>query len=173
MRVTAKPSKQAIIDAIILEIGQGKERGKVLSKYVKKWQISDRTFDRYWKKANEQHKELQDKAKQAADEAYIQESANAAKDAVMSKAERLEILSKIARGQINVKIPGTNGEPDTEEPVLVETLERIKAIGEINKMEGDYAPVKTANTNKNGEDVVPPLTNDQYQALLNKINAGS
>lgn len=45
-----------------------------------------------------QHKELQDKAKEAADKVYIDSMADAAKSAVMSKAERQKILSDIARG---------------------------------------------------------------------------
>jgi hypothetical protein len=48
----------------------------------------------------------------------------------MYKAERLNILSKIARGY--------------NHPVFIEILECIKAISELNKMEDDYAPVKVA-----------------------------
>ena len=50
-----KSNKQIIIDAIIKEINFGKERGKVLATVGKKWQLSIRTFDRYWKEAQKQH----------------------------------------------------------------------------------------------------------------------
>lgn len=135
--IMPKPSRQTIIDEIIKGIEQGLSRGKLLSKIVKKWQMSDRTFDRHLKIANQQHAELQQKAKAAADLAYIQSSEEAAKKAVMSKAERLAVLTQIARCEVSVKA-GDAANP-VEVIVPVDTLERIKAIAEINKMEGDYA----------------------------------
>jgi len=155
----AKADKQVIIDAIIKEIEKGEGRGKVLGKIGKKWEISRTTFDRIWKTANEQQKERQRKAKDAADEAYIQASADAAKVVVMSSQERKEMLSKIARGELTLLVSDPK-EPAKliEVPAMVENLERIKAISELNKMEGDYAPTKVAQTNKDGEDVNYEIT---------------
>jgi len=133
-----KPNKQIIIDAIVSEIEKGTDRGKVIAKYCKKFQKSPRTVDTYWKIANEQHRVLQDKAKRAADASYIKASEEAAKKAVMSKAERLEVLSNIARGEVTMKVLDRK-KNIIEVPVSVETLEKIKAIAELNKMEGDYA----------------------------------
>jgi hypothetical protein len=153
-----KSNKQVIVDYIIKDIEKGTDRGKVIAKYCKKFQKSDRTIDSYWKIANQQYKERQDKAKAAADEAYIKASADAAVVAVMSSQERKEILSKIARGERTEFAPNPK-EAGTfiEVPVAIETLEVIKAISELNKMEGDYAPTKVANTNKDGDDIPPPL----------------
>jgi len=154
----AKADKQVIIDSIIKDIEKGTDRGKVIAKYCKKLQKSDRTIDSYWKIANEQYKERQSKAKAAADAAYIAASAEAAKQAVMSSQERKEILSKIARGERTSLEPNPK-KPSVliEVPVIVDTLEIIRAIGELNKMEGDYAPTKVAPTNVKGEDLQPPL----------------
>jgi len=138
-----KPSKQHIIDAIIKEIEKGNSRGKVLGIIGKKWGISRTTFDRYWKTANEQHRELQDKAKKAADEAYILASAEAAKRAVMSSQERKEILSKIARGEIPLMKPMVVDKEVELIQVVPDWADRKAAIAELNKMEGDYAPTKS------------------------------
>jgi len=146
-----KANKAVIIDAIVKQVEKGESRGKVLGIIGKKWEISRTTFDRYWKVANEQHKELQDKAKDAADKAYIQSSEIAAKRAVMSRAERLEVLSSIARGDITMQV--MDGEKVTEVQVVIETLEKLKAISELNKMEGDYAPAKIAQTDIAGNDI--------------------
>ena len=44
------------IQFILDELKSGNvERGKVLAKVGKKWQMPARTFDRYWKKAQERH----------------------------------------------------------------------------------------------------------------------
>ena len=141
-----KPNKDVIIQAIVKEIEKGQDRGKVLAKNGVKWQLSSRTFDRYWKTANDRHRELQIKAKEAADKAYIKASEEVAKKAVMSKAERMERLSSIARGELMCKVNTEKGIVDSVIPV--EVNEMIKAMAEINKMEGDYAPLKTELSGK-------------------------
>lgn len=150
----AKPEKQVIINAIIKEIELGKARGYVLARISKKWQLSTRVFDRLWKTANEQQHERQQKAKEAADAAYISASADAAKKAVMSSQERKELLTKIAKGTLLTKAPNPkNPKQLIDVPVIIETTERIKAISELNKMEGDYAPTKVAQTTTDGKDL--------------------
>lgn len=145
-----KPSKQSIIDIFTKDIELGKSRGEVLSKAVKKWQFSDRTFDRYWKIANQQHALVQKLAKEAADLSYIEASAEAAKKAVMSKAERMEVLSKIGRGELTQKVRDEESGEVNEVFIPVVPNDRKAAIAELNKMEGDYAPTKTELTGKNG-----------------------
>lgn len=135
----ANPSKQHIIDAIIKQIRVGKERGKVLAKIGKEWQLSDRTFDRLWKTANEQHRELQDKAREAADKAYIEAMAEAAKQAVMSEQERKEVLTKIGRGLIPLTKPMIVDGILEMVPVVPDWMDRKNAIAELNKMDGSYA----------------------------------
>lgn len=95
-----KASKQNIINAIIKEISKGLGRGKVMGTIGKKWEISRTTFDRYWKTANEQHAELQQKAKAAADKSYIQTSEELAKEAVMSEAEAKKHITDIAKSNL-------------------------------------------------------------------------
>lgn len=158
MAQKVKPSKQSIVNALLKDIEAGTSRAKVLGKAGKTWGISRTTFDRHWKTANEQHRELQEKAKAEADKVYIDSMADAAKSAVMSKAERQKVLSDIARGQLTQKAEGEKPGDFIDVPVMIETFERIKAIAELNKMEGDYAPSKVAQTDKDGNDVLQSLT---------------
>ncbi len=149
----AKADKQIIIDAIIKGIEEEYDRAKLLTKIGKKWQISQRTFDRHWKIANNQYKELQDKAKEASDKAYIEASVEAAKGAIMSKAERQSILAQIARGELSVKKSIAIGGIGIEVVNVYPDFSDIKsAVAELNKMEGDYAPTKTALTDSEGKD---------------------
>jgi hypothetical protein len=149
----AKASSRHIIDEIIKHIEKGEKRGKVLGIIGKKWEISRTSFDRIWKIANIEASERQRKGKEAADKAYINAKADAAKKAVMSKQERLEYLTNIIKGEIKTpKLFFTDG-LITKYLVEADCIERIKAISELNKMEGDYAPAKVAQTDKDGNDV--------------------
>ena len=53
---------ETYISFIIDQLKTGNvERGKVLATFGKKWQTGTRSFDRYWKEANERHLEAQNK----------------------------------------------------------------------------------------------------------------
>jgi hypothetical protein len=155
----AKPSKQTIIDFLIKEIALGKERGPVLSKTVKKWQMSDRTFDRHWKIANQQHQENQSKIKEAVAEVDVQAAIEARKKEIMTADERKEYLTKLVKGDVKVPYTEVKWNPDTKKFVKHRFVEqashtaRISAISELNKMDGDYAPTKIAPTDGKGNDL--------------------
>lgn len=169
-----KPNKQHIIDAIIKEIEQGKGRGYVLGKIGKKWGISRTTFDRLWKTAQDTARDRQERASKAADAVYIQMKENAAKEAVMSKQERLEYLTKIVKGEIEVPYTEVKWNSSTKKFVTVPFVElsghsaRIAAIAEINKMSGDYAPTKVANTDVEGNSIVP-FTDSQVDKIIKAL----
>jgi len=165
-----KASKQVIVDAIIKEIENGATRGKVVAKFCKKFQKSDRTIDSYWKIANEQYSERQQKAKEASDKAYIESSAQAAKQAVMSSQERKEVLTKLIRGEMVISVKSKEpNQPTIELQVDFDPLVSLKAIAELNKMDGSYAPTKVAQTDTEGKDVKPfdlsKLTDDELRIL--------
>jgi hypothetical protein len=132
-------SKAVMVDFLVKEIEKGKLRGEVLSKFVKKWQISDRSFDRYWKIANTKQHERQEMASKAADAAYIKAKEDAAISAVMSSQERKEYLTKIVNGDVKFKKPFVIRGKIMEYPSEPDASDRLKAIAELNKMEGDYA----------------------------------
>ena len=138
----AKASNQIIIDYLAEQIRLAKTRAAVLGKTTKKWGISRTTFDRLWKIANQQHIELQEKAKAAADKVYIAATEKAAEKAIMSKLERQEVLTQIARGEIPLqKAMVVDGMIQFIE-VAPDWMDRKSAIAELNKMDGDYAPAK-------------------------------
>lgn len=165
----AKPSKQTIIDFLIKEIALGKERGPVLSKTVKKWQMSDRTFDRYWKIANQQHQENQSKIKEAVAEVDVRAAVEARKKEIMTADERKEYLTKLVQGKIKIPYSEKKWNPDTKKFETLKFVElpnhtaRISAIAELNKMDGDYAPAKVAQTDSKGDDL--PVTDYSKMSL--------
>lgn len=137
-------NKQIIIDAIITGIKTGKDRSILLATIGKKWQLSQRTFDRYWKTANQQHIERQDLIKKELLSTDTAAAIDARKKAIMTADERKELLSKIAKGEMTELIPDLDpAKPAVEVPLQIDAMVRIKAIAELNKMDGDYAPVKS------------------------------
>jgi hypothetical protein len=154
-----KAAKQIIIDAIVKEIEQGTERNKVIAKYCKKFQKSTRTIDTYWKSAQEQYLIKQQAIKKELAEVDKEAAIEARKKAIMTADERKEYLTQIIKGEIQVPYTEVKYNPALKSFETIEFVElaghiaRINAIAELNKMEGDYAPAKIAQTDKNGNDV--------------------
>ena len=76
-------------------------------------------------------------------------------DEVMGTAERMIVLSKIARGQIPLIKPMVCDGEIQEIEVVPDWMDRKNAIAELNKMDGSYPPAKVnMNINKVGLDVI-------------------
>jgi hypothetical protein len=157
------PTKQIVIDAIIKGIEIGKDRSKLLATIGKKWQLSQRTFDRYWKIAQQQHLAKQQTIKKELAEVDKAAAIEARKKAIMTADERKEYLTQIIKGEIEVPYTEVKYNPGIKSFETIQFVElashtaRINAIAELNKMEGDYAPTKIANTDKNGNDIPQTL----------------
>jgi hypothetical protein len=138
----AKANKQIIIDEIVVEIAKGISTEKICSAICTKFQFTERTFYNHFKIAQQQHTERQQGIKEAIAKDRTIKELNAVKSSILTAIERKELLTKIALGLEDV-------EETTDSPNGTITFkrkpnpsERIKAINEINKMEGDYAPQK-------------------------------
>lgn len=136
--------QETYISFIIDQLQSGNvERGKVLATFGKKWQTGVRSFDRYWKEANERHIEAQNKLQQVKDNIYIEAEKEAIKRNILQKHEALEILSKIAKG-VAKKV--------NEQIIIPTSTEQRGAIETMAKIEGWYAPTKIAETDSIGND---------------------
>jgi hypothetical protein len=65
---------------------------------------------------------------------------------IMGKAERMELLTKMAKGELKIKTPFVIAGKIMEYPAEPTASDRRAAIAELNKMAGDYAPAKTETT---------------------------
>lgn len=140
----AKPNKQVIIDFIVACLEKGEQRGKILVKTGKKWGTSKSAFDRLLKIAKEQHTVKQDAIRKKLAEVDEAAAIEARKLDVMTSYERMQILTKIARGQIIVTrtMPENEGDPVFENIIKPDSIDIKAAIAELNKMDGAYAPTK-------------------------------
>ena len=148
-----KANKAVVIDSIILHIEKGKGFSEVLALIGRKWSISGTTFKRYWKIANETHATAQQSIKEAKAALDLQSALNERKSQIADVLERKEILTQIMRGDIPLTKPMVVNGAVEMIPVVPDWTDRRNAISELNKMEGDYAPTKVANTDKDGNDI--------------------
>lgn len=102
---------------------------RIVSGFVRKFQVTDRTFYRHWKLANKRYSEELQAIESKKTDIAAQESENAVKRDIMDKFERMEILSKMAKG-IGRKVG--------EELIIPTDHDRRGAIDLLNKMEGIY-----------------------------------
>lgn len=149
-------NRDAYIDFIIDNLKTGNvSRQQVLSIFGKKWQTSERTFDRAWKVANEQYSEYLDVLKKAKDSEHTEEQLTIIKAKIGSKTERLlnykiEVDNCIQELSTNrtfdtVVVNGRVQKVSRELSVSERSRLRTVIIGlqtEISKIEGDYAPAK-------------------------------
>lgn len=168
-----KPNKEVIICELIAAMDFGAERAEALSTVGEKWQLKPRTFDRAWSEAKKRFNSAMEKEKQAFDEVRHEAKVEAFKANIMTKIERMEVLSQIARGEIPLKKHivvsegfGLGSRIDEVE-VVPNYQDRKAAIAELNKMEGDYAPTKTDITS-GGQALPPPI----FQIILDTSDDG-
>jgi hypothetical protein len=130
-----KPNKQIYIDFIIESLSNGEVSFEnVFKRILTKFNLSRPTFAKYWKLANEQHSEAMQKLKEVKDAVLVEQTKKEAKRLYLDRAQRMEIAFQIA----------LKGEYDSD---------KLKALDYLAKMDGDYKPAKTAQTDSEGNDI--------------------
>lgn len=110
-----------------------------------------RFYDKHYSEAHQERNRLKQ-------ERGIEQAEQAVKSAILTKNERMEIASKIAKGEAwtvrgNLIVPTGN--------------DRLKALEYLSKIEGDFAPVKQDVTS-DGESI-SPINNEKLEKLLSKL----
>ena len=149
-----KPKKEQTVNEMLLEIEMGISYSECLRINDGLWGLPSSTFDRYWAEASKRFKARLDAIEEATTKAAVSMEIKALKKAILSKHERQELLSKLATGEIR-----SWREVVTESGVIkleyYSAAEAKQNIAELNKMDGDYAPVKKDITS-GGEKLAAP-----------------
>ena len=149
-----KPKKEQTVNAMLLEIEMGASYSECLRVNDRLWGLPSSTFDRYWAEASKRFKARLDAIEEATTKVAVSMEIKALKKAILSKHERQELLSKLATGEIR-----SWREVVTESGVIkleyYSAAEAKQNIAELNKMDGDYAPVKKDITS-GGEKLAAP-----------------
>lgn len=110
-----------------------KKTKEVISLFCGKFRKTERTIENYIKKAKEYNFYRINEQEKVRNEVLVEETKNSLKSSILSRNDKLEVLSNIAQGK---------GRKVGEELLIPSDGDRIRAIGELNKMQGDYAPEK-------------------------------
>lgn len=137
-----KPNKEVIVNELLSEMDFGSTFTECKALNATKWHLAERTFVRYWKEASESYLAANERDKKAISEVRVEAIKNRAENAVMSKERRMELLTEIAEGKLTYEkeVPSKFG-PQT---IIArpDFAERRAAVAELNKMDGEYAPVR-------------------------------
>lgn len=112
------------------------------------------TLAKRYAKEIQEHKQLVRDAINNATSTAITEMAE---KNILSTAERMEMLSKIAKGEVKIKKPFVIAGKIMEYPSEPDHNDRTKAIAELNKMDGSYAATKTDITVKQEQPLFPDI----------------
>jgi len=136
-----KPKKEFCVNELLSELDWGTRYSEALGKYGKLWGISDSGFDNYWAEANRRFNATADEIKKAKTDFIIKEEKKAVKKAILSKYKRMELLSKIATGEVKAWREVIT-EAGVQKIEYYSGAEVKAAIAELNKMDGEYAPIR-------------------------------
>jgi len=137
-----KPNKENIITDILIALERGTTYNSCLAEIDFIWECSETTFSRYWKEANARYRKVNEEI-QLDLKSALKDSAEARlKMGILTKLERMDILSDIARGKLILTKYIVCDGMIQEREIAPDYNDRKGAIAELNKMDGDYAPVK-------------------------------
>lgn len=139
-----KPNKENIITAILEELVGNTTYTDCFGVILAKFGISDATFDKYWKIANEKHTATQYEAQKAIKELSIAETVKAAESGLKSRLQYcLEIQKQLDEDTQEVAVPDIKTGKVMRYFRKLEPLERKALYERISKFEGMDAPTKT------------------------------
>lgn len=146
-----KPNKENIINDILIELEKGITFSDCLALNGTKWQLSQRTFARYWKKANEAHKDVLNKRQKELADISIEAEKERLKMAILTRHERMKIASDIGKGKA-WKVG--------DEILIPTSSDRLRALDYLSKVEGDYAPIKSETTLNGVDEIIVKRKSD-------------
>ncbi len=165
--MAVKPNKQTYIDFILGELNNGNvQYTSIMLAFVSKFELTEQTFVRYWNTANELYKEAQNSLNEVLNKEIQASALEGLKIGLKTKQQRtlekqkdIKLLRDSVESGLTDDYYIADGQYITyQRPLtMVEKatiLKRASEIeSEISKIEADYAPLKTANTDSEGNDV--------------------
>lgn len=134
--------KENIITEMLTELARGITYKDCLDLMDLNWSLGPSTFKRYWKEANDRYRGFNVTAQKAIEATVVELATEKARSRILDKYERMEILSQIARGEVIVPKPMVCDGVIEYPAVEADWQSRKAAIAELNKMDGEYAPIK-------------------------------
>lgn len=157
-----KPNKEKIVQDILIELEKGASYNQTSTVICSKFRFSDRTFAKYWNDANEAYKDTLNKRQKELDALSTDLEKERIKSAILTKFERMEIASTIAKGTPRFS---------SEQILIPSDSERMKAIDYLSKIDGDYSATKIESEVKIKNDYdLKKLTDTELEQLFELQN---
>lgn len=137
-----KPNKETVVTEMLAELAKGISFNACQDLMDLTWSLPPSTFKRYWKEANSRYQRVDLEAQREIAHVIVEGIKQQTKSRILDKYERMEILSQIARGEILVPKPMVCDGVIEHPTVEPDWQSRKAAIAELNKMDGEYAPVR-------------------------------
>lgn len=133
-----KVNKENAVNEILILLNAGKTYSEIMKVFKSKWGLSDSTFLRYYNSANKIYLSQIAEIRNELKELRMAQEVEQIEKAILSRLERLEIASSVARGK----------EVETSEGFIYPSFsDRLKALDYISKVEKDYKEVTDVNVN--------------------------
>lgn len=149
VRVKTKPriSKQKAISEIVKGLRKGYSRDVIFAEIRNNSQIGIRTLDTYLPEAQELHFKEQQEIERLAREQILEAKKEELKSEILSIQERKEYLTKLITAKTDLAQVGKATvevlkHDDGRLEVITNDI-KIRALQELNKMDGAYAPTKS------------------------------
>ena len=143
------PKGQAYINYIEDELRKGNVGFRnVFTVFASKFQLSEKTFSKYWKLANTAYSERMAEIKAEKDSIQAEHQSDTAKRSLLTSDQKREALAKIVLNDFS------------------KDADKIRAINELNRMDGDHSAQKVENTIKGKYD---DLTEEQIRKELKRL----
>lgn len=139
----AKAAAHVIISAILEEIKQGKRSSEIFKTINKRFGTKNNLFYKYFKEAEDAYFKANRRLKKKIEDVDTILALESHKRDIMRSDDRKEYLTKVILGKTKVqKIVVVGGVAEYMD-IAPDHKERLAALAELNKMEGDYSPTKT------------------------------
>ena len=146
MKTKPRISKQKAISEIVKGLRKGYSRDVIFATIRKNSQIGVRTLDTYLPEAQELHFKEQQEIERLAREQLLQTKKEELKSEILSIQQRKEFLTKLITAKTKVtqfgKATIETLENDDGRLEVVTNDIKIKALQELNKMDGAYTPTQ-------------------------------
>ena len=146
MKTKPRISKQKAISEIVKGLRKGLATEDIMSGIVSKSQITERTLYRYLEEAKAIHFKEQQEIERLAREQLLQTKKEELKSEIISIQERKEYLTKVVTAKTDLVQEGKTTveilkHDDGRREIITNDI-RIRALQELNKMDGAYTPTQ-------------------------------
>jgi hypothetical protein len=148
-----KISRQKAIEIITEQLNLGATYKNTYAVICTNWHLAERTFANYWNIANKAYTEAQNSIKEATQVQTITNEITKLKSLNLTKIDRMLIAEGIAMGKAK-RIEG--------QIIVPSPNDQLKALDYLSKIESDYAPTKTAQTDVAGNDAKIKVIGIEY-----------